>query len=414
MKIRIKSLLLLLFACLMLLCVHAATIVSPALNILAKENKMIKSGLVYNDICFSELDFMQCLGVTEIGAVKVEELPIATDGVLKLGTLHVTEGQTIQKEYLSMLRFVPASEQVKDASMTFSCGGTSVPCNVRYLEAVNLAPVFAMQEDGMQTYSNVSCYGTVHASDPEGDKTQLQIVSYPEHGVLSVTDPARGNFTYTPSAGFVGADSFVVVARDEYGNYSAPRTVSVQVSKTGISFEDTVGHWCENAAICLYEMGAVEVGNYRNGQMFCPDESVSREEFVAMTMRALCIGTLTDAKSSFADDDAIDVRFRPYVATAQRMGYIQGRDVDGNVYFDPKATITKAEAAVVINNVLGAEESEYISVFADDGAIPAWAKTAVYALTSAGVFNGNGEGAISPSAILSRAQTVQMLYNAIK
>ena len=133
-----------------------------------------------------------------------------------------------------------------------------------------------------------------------------------------------------------------------------------------------------------------------------------------MTMRALCIGTLTDAKSSFADDDAIDVRFRPYVATAQRMGYIQGRDVDGNVYFDPKATITKAEAAVVINNVLGAEESEYISVFADDGAIPAWAKTAVYALTSAGVFNGNGEGAISPSAILSRAQTVQMLYNAIK
>ena len=52
-----------------------------------------------------------------------------------------------------------------------------------------------------------------------------------------------------------------------------------------------------------------------------------------------------------------------------------------------------------------------VSVFADDSAIPTWARGAVYALTAAGVFNGDGEGAIRPSALLDRASTVQMLYN---
>ena len=96
------------------------------------------------------------------------------------------------------------------------------------------------------------------------------------------------------------------------------------------------------------------------------------------------------------------------------MGYINGKDINGTACFDPKGNITKAEAAVVINNILGFEEGEYITTFADDRAIPTWAKSAVYALTNAGVFNGNGEGIIEPSAILSRAQTVQMLYNIIQ
>ncbi len=413
MKTKFRLIFSLLIACAMLYGVAASTIVSPALNILAKENKMIKSGLVYSDVYFSEQDFMKCLGVVEARSVKVESLPSAADGILKLGTLHVTEGQTIKKDYLSMLRFIPTSDAVTQADMTFSCNGTLVPCTVKLLDSVNYAPVFASNEDEMQTYSNVSCYGTVRVSDPEGDAVHLQIVSYPEHGTLSVTDPVRGNYTYTPTAEFVGTDSFVVVARDEYGNYSSAQTIAVQVTKTGVSFIDTAGHWCENAAINLYEIGAIEVANYQNGLVFCPEEAVSREEFISMVMKAIDADTLTDSDSSFADNGLIDIRYRPYVATAQRLGYISGRAADGITCFDPKARITKAEAAVVMNNILGVEEGGYVSVFADDTAIPTWAKTAVYALTSAGVFNGDTEGAIAPSALLTRAQTVQMLYNLI-
>lgn len=412
MKTKFRLIFSLFFAFVLFCNISASTIVSPALHILAKENKMIKSGLVYSDVYFSEQDFMKCLGVAGVESVKVEALPSAEEGILKLGTLQVTEGQTVKKEYLSMLRFVPASEAVTDASVIFSCGGTEVPCSVKLLREVNFAPTFAADVDTMQTYANVSCYGNIRANDPDGDVTDLLVVSYPEHGTLSVTDGARGNFTYTPTAGFVGEDAFCVVVRDEYGNYSPAKTVSVQVTKTGVSFADTVGHWCENAAICLYEIGAIEVADYQNGLVFCPEDNVSREEFITMVMKTVGVKTLTDTDSSFADNGSIDVRYRPYVATAQRMGYINGREEEGCLYFDPKASITKAEAAVIMNNILGMEEGDYVSVFADDSTIPTWAKTAVYALTSAGVFNGDGEGKVAPSALLSRAQTVQMLYNA--
>ena len=414
MKTKFRSIFVSVIAILLVVSACAAPIVSPALNVLSKKNTLIKSGLVYNDVYFSEQDFMKCLGISEVDSVKVEALPPAADGTLKLGTLYVTEGQTIKNEYLSMLRFVPAADSVSGTDITFSCGGTEIPCVVKLLDTVNYAPTFASEEDSVRTYRNVSCYGNVRSSDPEGDVTDLQVVSYPKHGTLTVTNAARGSYCYTPSNDFVGEDSFVVVARDSYGNYSGVQTVSVRVAKTGVSFTDTAGHWCENAAIALYEVGAAEAVNYQNGLVFCPDDTVSREEFITMVMKTLGASTLTDSDTSFTDNASIDVRYRPYVATAQRMGYINGRDDDGQLCFDPKASITKAEAAVVINNVLGLEEGEYVMTFADDGAIPTWAKGAIYALTSAGVFNGDGEGVIAPSAVLSRAQTVQMLYNILE
>ena len=414
MKNQIRMMLYLALTLILAFTCAAAPIVSPALNVLARENKMIKSGLIHSDVYFSEQDFMKCLGVPEIESVKVDVLPLATDGVLKLGTLHVTEGQTIKKEYLSMLRFVPADKTVTETEMVFSCGDTSVPCIVKILSQVNCAPKFLLEEDAVQTYRNVSCYGNVRASDPDGDPIELQIVAHPQHGTLTVTDAGRGNYKYTPTTDFIGEDRFVVVAQDNYGNFSSAQTIDVSVKKSGIYFTDVGGHWCENAAMALYAMGAVEVASYQNGLVFGAEDTVSREEFITMVMKTLGTSTLTDTNTSFADNAAIEVRYRPYIATAQRMGYIHGREVDGQMVFDPKASITKAEAAVIMQNILDIDEGDFISVFADDSFIPTWAKTAVYALTGAGVFNGDEKGRIVPSAILTRAQTVQMLYNTLQ
>lgn len=414
MKTKIRPILISIISAMLIVSAFATPIVSPALNVLSKKNTMIKSGLVYNDVYFSEQDFMKCLGVTEVESVKVDKLPTATDGTLKLGTLYVTEGQTIKSEYLSMLRFVPADDAVTQTNITFSCAGTEIPCVIKLLDRVNYAPTFVSESDSVRTYRNVSCYGSVRTNDPEGDLTDLQVISYPQSGTLSMTNSSRGSYCYTPSENFIGEDSFTVVARDSYGNYSTVQKINVRVEKTDVFFTDTAGHWCENAAIALYEAGAAEAANYQNGLVFCPDDNVTREEFIAMVMKTIGVNTLTDSDTSFADNSSIDVRYRPYVATAQRMGYINGREYDGLMCFDPKANITKAEAAVVINNILGFTEGEYVATFADDSIIPTWAKGAIYALTGAGVFNGDGEGIIAPSALLSRAQTVQMLYNLLE
>ncbi len=331
--------------------------------------------------------------------------------MLKLGTLQVAEGQTVRSEYLSILRFVPANEQVRYTSCTFSHDDTEIPCTLNLLNAVNYAPTFAAGASAVKTYRGVACYGNLPASDPEGDRLDYQVVEYPTHGILTMTDRARGAYVYAPAAGYTGSDAFTVVVRDEYGNYSGTQTVSVQVGKSDTHFTDVEGHWCENAAIALYDAGIATAVRYQNGLSFCPTDAVSREEFVTMVMKTLGVSTLTDAESSFADNSEIAVEYRPYVATAQRLGYIGGREVDGARCFAPKDCITRAEAAVLLNNVFGYETDGAVSVFADDGAIPTWARGAVYALTAAGVFNGDGEGAIRPSALLDRASTVQMLYN---
>lgn len=411
MKKNFRLLLAAVVACALLITASASAIVSPALNVLSKRNTLIKSGLVYSDIYFSEQDFKKCLGLSAVDSVKVSALPPESDGVLKLGTLQVAEGQTIRSEYLSVLRFVPANEQVHYTNCTFTHDDTEIPCTLNLLDTVNYAPTLAAETSAIKTYRGVACYGNLVARDPEGDSLDFQVVEYPTHGILTLTDRARGAYVYAPAAGYTGSDDFTVVVRDEYGNYSGTQTVSVHVGKSDTHFTDVEGHWCENAAIALYDAGIATAVRYQNGLCFCPTDAVSREEFVTMVMKTLGVSTLTDAETSFADNGEIAVEYRPYIATAQRMGYVGGREEDGALCFAPKDCITRAEAAVLINNVFGYETDGAVSVFADDSAIPTWARGAVYALTAAGVFNGDGEGAIRPSALLDRASTVQMLYN---
>ncbi|HEV7884337.1 MAG TPA: M36 family metallopeptidase, partial [Solirubrobacteraceae bacterium] len=63
-------------------------------------------------------------------------------------------------------------------------------------------------------------------SDPDGSLLTAVQLSDPAHGTLSLA--ADGHFTYTPAAGFTGADSFEYVAYDGRAT-SAPTTVSIAV-----------------------------------------------------------------------------------------------------------------------------------------------------------------------------------------
>lgn len=54
--------------------------------------------------------------------------------------------------------------------------------------------------------------GTVGAVDPEGDRLTYSLTQAPLHGAVAIA--ADGTYTYTPAAGFTGADSFNVAASD--------------------------------------------------------------------------------------------------------------------------------------------------------------------------------------------------------
>jgi DNA-binding beta-propeller fold protein YncE len=61
---------------------------------------------------------------------------------------------------------------------------------------------------------------TLACSDPNGEPLTWQLTSGPAAGTLSAIDPGTGATTYTPAAGFFGADSFTyrVVAEDGASN----------------------------------------------------------------------------------------------------------------------------------------------------------------------------------------------------
>ena len=61
MKNKLKLIVFLVIAFVFTIAVIATPIISPALNIIAKNNKMIKSGLIYSDIYFSEQDFKKII-----------------------------------------------------------------------------------------------------------------------------------------------------------------------------------------------------------------------------------------------------------------------------------------------------------------------------------------------------------------
>jgi len=64
-------------------------------------------------------------------------------------------------------------------------------------------------------------------SDPDGDMLTAERRSAPAHGTVTLN--ADGSFTYTPSAGYLGADSFTYVARDA-SLASNVATVSIAVT----------------------------------------------------------------------------------------------------------------------------------------------------------------------------------------
>ena len=167
-------------------------------------------------------------------------------------------------------------------------------------------------------------------------------------------------------------------------------------------------------------MGAKENGGKLT---FAPTESISREDVLVMVMKAAGLnytdaqkasGGTTQVNTGFKDDADISASAKGYVYLAKQKGFISG---EGESFY-PKRDITAAEAAVMIDKVIGA--SSYVSnenlsemVFADHIDIPAWAESSIRNLNSIGVM-ADHSGYIYPDKPLDRATGATMLDAVMK
>ena len=164
--------------------------------------------------------------------------------------------------------------------------------------AVEGAPV--VRDLTITTYRGIPYSGRFVASDGEGEDLTFALVDESRKGTVSIDGV---NFTYTPKEGAAGGDSFTYTATDSTGKVSLPATVTVTIQKTrsGVTYADTDAKsaW---AAQRMAEEGIFTGAKIGGQYYFEPQRSVSRSEFLAMTMEMTGRDVTAVTMTGFADD----------------------------------------------------------------------------------------------------------------
>lgn len=152
-----------------------------------------------------------------------------------------------------------------------------------------------------------------------------------------------------------------------------------------------------------------------SGNLFGPDNSLTRGQFIVLLMNAYQIKPLTgtlDAGSNFSD--AGNTYYTGYLAAAKQAGITKGI---GNNLFAPERNITRQEMFVLLYNVLktigklpAPVSDTQLSSFKDADQVADWAREAMTAMLQAGVIGGSNN-MLNPNAITTRAEMAQVLYN---
>lgn len=383
------------------------------------EVKVIKTALYGQKLTFSDADFKQAYAIADFNSVTIESLPLSSEGTLLLAGRRVKEGQTVKRRNLAAMIFVPASAEVTSASFeyTLSYGGvkSSGVCEMKFIDKVNYAPKIPEEKESslsLKTQSEISVYGRLEGRDPEGDKLEYIIAAYPKNGALTFTDKDAGAYKYTPVDSFTGYDSFTYVLRDEYGNYSEPREVGIHIVQrlSNEVYADMTDRSEYNAAVAMSALGVMSGRLLGDGKYFMPDETVSRAEFVAMAMKAAGMKADTSLSRTFFDDNTeIPTALVSYVATAQRLGIVDGDFTEAGLVFEPNRGITKNEAARIIGSILGLKLGEEDEVYFENASVSASARSSVAAMFTIGIFDGDIES-FSGTDIVTRAEAAEYLY----
>ncbi|MDF2937708.1 MAG: hypothetical protein K0Q90_3081, partial [Paenibacillaceae bacterium] len=180
------------------------------------------------------------------------------------------------------------------------------------------------------------------------------------------------------------------------------------------SFEDVAdSHWANTV---ITRMAAKHIIDGVDEKTFEPQGDVTRAEFAAMLVRLLGLeASGSSAYAGFADVQQ-EAWYADAVAAAAQAGLVTGRS-EGS--FEPEGTVTRQEMAVMLVRAyrLKTEWQQADSAeapFADADQIGAWAKDAVAAASAAGLLQGRGDGQFAPREQLTRAESVQVLYNLLK
>ena len=273
-------------------------------------------------------------------------------------------------------------------------------------EPVEGAPI--AREISISTYRGIPYRAQFLATDSEGDDMTFAVADAPRKGTVTIDG---ADFVYTPDEGVTGSDSFTYTATDSAGHVSQPATVTVSIEKTrsGVTYSDTGGSDAAAAAQHLAEAGVFTGAKIGDQYYFEPDKTVSRSEFLAMALETAGREVTSVTMTGFCDDEAIPTWSKAYAAAGVADGIVQGKITDQGAAFQGGDPITVNEAATILDRVLDLGDVDLETWYADREAVPSWAAQAVGNMEAVSVLSAGSFGSEGLEAPVTRADAAKML-----
>ncbi len=217
--------------------------------------------------------------------------------------------------------------------------------------------------------------------------------------VIITTDKNEDSGSFRPA---VSATVPTITKADKYKLDAA--SVSAEIAKFTDAKEAA---WASTAIAALSKNGVVK--GYEDGTIR-PNETITRDEFVTLLVKAFEIGTKSDAANYYTDIPAGSWQI-PYVSAATDAGIVNGMEA---LKFGTGKEISRQDMATMIYKATVKYNVnlplDKIVAFTDAENIAGYALEAVNRLAAAGVVSGMGDDVFAPGQVATRAQAFQMIY----
>lgn len=179
------------------------------------------------------------------------------------------------------------------------------------------------------------------------------------------------------------------------------------IEENSYNFKDISNYWAKTELLELSYMDIIK--GYDNGTMQ-PDRTISREEFVAMLVRALGIPVKDEFAYSYMDIESKNWSHK-YITAAKEKGFL---NIFSGYYFYPYRDITREEMAVITARaVQNADVTGDVLSFKD---IPQYYryKDSIDLVTSLGIITGLPDGSFAPKGKATRAQAAAVIGRVLR
>ena len=214
--------------------------------------------------------------------------------------------------------------------------------------------------------------------------------------LVPVEIPVRGNAATTVAylVNGDGSEAMIKTAFLSGGEMTVrvPNGATVRLRDNGKSFQDTRGHWAEDA---IAFSAARELFSGKTATSFAPDAPMSR----AMLMTVLSRLDGVDAAGGSA--------YETGMAWAVAQGISDGRNPEGQV--------TREQFVAMLHRYAGSPAATDRELrFSDTEAVSAYAREAARWAVENGILSGYGDGSFAPKGKATRAQAATMLTRYIE